>query len=315
VPADDQPQAERLSISLPPHEKLDALTFRQLGVESLEGRVPERTQACAILPDRFDDLWMHPRFGPDEQEAVRILHATHRAQIEGASIGKSQRVLQGGRLGQKRLRIGCIRGQDDGRGGITKPIHRRMQFDRCGLDGFATPGEHLTEGLMDRKRTAILDDDVAKLRKGPPPGEPEDFERHVPDESRGHGAGEISQTWLRHLVIERFVRDGRVKQRMKAPVEISQRLHALAGTGRRQRETQAKGGNGPLPAAKLHVCATGVEQRFGKHPLALVSDHAQLSVIHRELLSLYQKQLTQLEFRMDPYKIQQQNQILKSTYL
>jgi hypothetical protein len=77
----------------------------------------------------------------------------------------------------------------------------------------------------------------------------------------------------------------------------------------------AQGGNGPLPAAKLHVFATGVEQRFGKHPLALVSDQAKLSVIHRELLSLYQKQLTQLEFRMDLYKIQQQNQILKSTYL
>src|SRR5712691_7625266 len=29
-------------------------------------------------------------------------------------------------------------------------------------------------------------------------------------------------------------------------------------------------------------------QRFGKHPWELISDHAQLSVIHRGLLSLYQ---------------------------
>jgi hypothetical protein len=315
VPADDHPQAERLSISLPPHEKLDALPFRPLGVERWAGRVPERPQACAILPERCDALGMHPRFGPDEHAAVRIRPATPRAPIEGAALGKSQRVLQGGRRGPKRLRIGCRRGQDDGRGGITPPIHRRMPCARCGLDGFATPGEHLTEGLLERQRTAILDHDVAQRRTGPPPGAPEDVERHVPDESRGQGAGAISQTWRRHVVRERFVRDGRVTQRRKAPGDISQRLHALAGTGRRQRATQAQGGHGPLPAAQLHVFAPGVAPRFGTPPLALVSDHAQLSVIHRALLSLYQKQLTQLEFRMDPYKIQQQNQILKSTYL
>src|SRR6266446_2156627 len=125
---------------------------------------------------------------------------------------------------------------------------------------------------MDRKRTAILEHDVAKLRKGPSLGKPEDLERHVPDEPRRHGTGEIRQTWLRPLVIERFVRDGRVKQRMKAPMEISERLNTLAGTGRRQREAQAKWGNGPLPAAKLHVFATRVEQRFGKDPLELVRD-------------------------------------------
>ena len=85
MPADDQPQAERLSISLPPHEKLDALTVRQLGVESLEGRVPERTQACAILPDRFDDLWMHPRFGPDEQATARVLDAAEIMEIDRAT--------------------------------------------------------------------------------------------------------------------------------------------------------------------------------------------------------------------------------------
>jgi len=194
VPADAQPLAARRSLSLPPHEQRDALTLRPRDVGSLAGLVPERTPACAILPERCEDLWMPPRCGPDEHAAVRIRPATPRAPIAGAALGTSPRVLQGGRRGHKRRRIGGIRGQDDGRGGITQPIPRRRPCDRGGLDGFETPGEHRTEGLMDRQRTAILADDGATLRNGPPPGAPEGFARPVPDESRGHGAGDISQT-------------------------------------------------------------------------------------------------------------------------
>ena len=95
---------------------------------------------------------------------------------------------------------------------------------------------------------------------------------------------------------------------MEAAVDIGQRLDGLAGTGGGQREAQAKWRDDALASAKLDVFATGVEQRFGKHPLELVSDHAKLSVIHRGLLSLSYKQHIQEEFRMDHHKNQQQNQ-------
>src|SRR5262249_10167206 len=86
-------------------------------------------------------------------------------------------------------------------------------------------------------------------------------------------------------------------------------------TGRRQRQAQAKGRDDALTSTKLHVFATGVEQRFGKDPLELVSDHGKLSVIHRGLLSLFLQQHAQEEFPMDRDKKLQRNQILKSTYL
>jgi hypothetical protein len=98
-------------------------------------------------------------------------------------------------------------------------------------------------------------------------------------------------------------------------VEIGDRLHTLAGTSRRQRQAQTKGGDDALASTKLHGFATAVEQGFGKDPLELVSDHAKLSVIHRGLLSLSLQQHTQEEFRMDRNKNPQQNQTLKSTYL
>src|SRR5207245_6747627 len=82
-----------------------------------------------------------------------------------------------------------------------------------------------------------------------------------------------------------------------------------------QSQAQAKRRDDALAATKLHLCATGVEQGFGKHPLELVSHHAQLSVVHLRLLSLSLQQHTQEEFRMDRNKNPQQNQILKSTYL
>jgi hypothetical protein len=43
-----------------------------------------------------------------------------------------------------------------------------------------------------------------------------------------------------------------------------------------------------------------VKQRFSKHSLELVRDHAKLSVIPLGLLSLHPQQHTQWEFRMDP---------------
>src|SRR5215510_11073722 len=120
---------------------------------------------------------------------------------------------------------------------------------------------------------------------------------------------------LRQLIIERLVGNRGIKQRIEAAVEIRQGFDAMARTGRRQREAQAKRRNGPLAPAKLRVFAAGVEQRFRKHPLELISDHAKLSVIHRGLLSLSYKQHIQEEFRMDHHKNPQQNQALKSTYL
>ena len=105
-----------------------------------------------------------------------------------------------------------------------------------------------------------------------------------------------------YLIIEGLVGDGGTKEGIEAAVEIGNGLDTLAGTGRRQRQAQAKWRDDALASAKFHLFATGVEQRFGKHPLELVSDHAKLSVIHRGLLSLFLKQHAQEEFRMDRKK-------------
>src|SRR3989442_7806222 len=89
----------------------------------------------------------------------------------------------------------------------------------------------------------------------------------------------------------------------------------MACAGRSQRQAQAKRCDDPLAPTNPRLFATGVEQRFRKHPLELIRDHAQLSRIHLRLLSLSFKQHAQEEFRMDRNKNPQQNQILKSTYL
>src|SRR5215471_10820278 len=94
-------------------------------------------------------------------------------------------------------------------------------------------------------------------------------------------------------------------------MEIGQRLDGLTGTGGRQRQTQAKRRDDALAATKLRLGATGIEQRFRKHPLELVSHHAKLSVIHRGLLSWSPKPHIQQEFRMDRKKNPQQIKYLK----
>ena len=114
---------------------------------------------------------------------------------------------------------------------------------------------------------------------------------------------EIGKVGLGHLVIEGFVGDRGVqttalKPRWKSARVSTRWLAQVAVSAKPKR-------NGVMIAlapTKLRGFATGVEQRFGKHPLELVSDHAKLSVIHLGLLSLYPKQHTQEEFRMDHNK-------------
>ena len=127
-------------------------------------------------------------------------------------------------------------------------------------------------------------------------------ERHLTHEPFRHGPGEIGKVRFGHLIIEGLVGDGRTKEGIEAAVEIGNGLDTLAGTGRRQCQAQAKWREDALASTKLHVFATRIEQRFGKHPLELVSDHAKVSVIHRGLLALYLKQHAHEEFLMDRHK-------------
>src|SRR6185295_289817 len=111
-----------------------------------------------------------------------------------------------------------------------------MEFDGGGLDDFEAPGKYLAQGVVNSKRATILNDDVAKLCKGPSLCEPKHFETHFADKPRGHSAHEGGKMGLGQLVIERFVSKRGVKQRIEAAVEICQGFDAMARTGRRQRE-------------------------------------------------------------------------------
>ena len=177
-----------------------------------------------------------------------------------------------------------------------------MEFDGGGLHCFETPRKHLAQAVVNGKGTAVLNNDVAKLAKRAAFFESEHFQRHVTDEPCRHRPSEIGTVGLGHLVREGFRGDGGPKKGREATVEVGDGLDPLAGTDRRQRQGQATGRDDALTATKLPVCATGVEQRCGKHPWELVRDHAQLSVIHRGLLSWYPQPHTQEEFRIDHYK-------------
>src|SRR5215471_10099993 len=97
-------------------------------------------------------------------------------------------------------------------------------------------------------------------------------------------------------------------------MEIGEGVDVLARRCRRQSQPQAKGRDDALTSTKPRLFATGVEEGFGKHPLELGGDHAQLLAIHLHLLWLYLKPHTEEESRIDRNK-SQVNQTLKSCYL
>src|SRR5713101_9718344 len=126
-----------------------------------------------------------------------------------------------------------------------------MKFDSSGFDHLEATGKHLAQAVVDGKGAAVLYDDVAKLAKRTPFFEPEHFQRHVTDEPFRHSPSEIGKVGLGHLVIEGFVGDGGTKKGIEATVEIGDGLNPLAGTGRRERQAQAKGRDDALTATKL----------------------------------------------------------------
>ncbi len=177
-----------------------------------------------------------------------------------------------------------------------------MEVDGRRLDRFEAPRKNCAHAVVDGTGTAVVDHDVAKRRKAPALGEPEAFQGQLANETGGCGAHERRKVGLGHLVIERLVSNRGVAQRLEATVAIRQGIDAMARAGRCQRSAQAKRGDGPLAPTKLRRFAAGVEQRFRKHPLELVRDHAKVSVLHLGRLSLHPQQHTQEEFRMDHNK-------------
>src|SRR5262249_2236879 len=177
-----------------------------------------------------------------------------------------------------------------------------MELNSRGFHRLETPRKDLPQAIVDGKGAPVLNDDMAKFAKGTPFFEAEHFEGHLTNKPFRHGPSEIGKVRFGHLIIEGLVGNGRTKESIETAVEICNGLDTLAGTGRRQCQAQAKRRKEALASTKFHVFATRIEQRFGKHPLELVSDHAKVSVIHRSLLSLYLKQHAQEEFLMDRHK-------------
>src|SRR5207302_2728683 len=75
VPAEDQPQAQEVSVDLPLPPEFDPLAFGECGGDGLERLVAPRAQACAVLAKGLDNVRRPPRFGPDEQAAALLLDA------------------------------------------------------------------------------------------------------------------------------------------------------------------------------------------------------------------------------------------------
>ena len=67
-----------MRLHLPFHHEFDPLTLGEFGMDGLERLDTQRAQAFAVFAKRLDDLRIHPRFGPDDKEAARVLEERRR---------------------------------------------------------------------------------------------------------------------------------------------------------------------------------------------------------------------------------------------
>jgi hypothetical protein len=304
-----------MPLHLPCHHACDPLTRGACGVDGRERLVAPRAPSVVVCAQRRDDLRMPPCCGSEDQAAALVLDTAPRVPGESPTIRQQHTGASRGGLGHKRLGRGRVGGQDHRGGGITPPSHRGMACNGRRRDPCAASRPYLAQAVVEGTGAPILPDKRATRGTGASRGTAAHLARQGPDEPRGHGAGHIGTVGRGHVGIEGLVSDGGAPSGMEAAGEIGPRLDGRAGTGGRQRQAQAPRRADALAATTLLRCTTGVEPRCGQHPWALVSNHAQVSVVHLARLSWSLQPYAQEEFRRDRNKNQQQKQILKSTYL
>ena len=79
-------EAPGLRLHLPFHPEVDPWALGECGVDGLERLVTQRAQAFAVFATRLDDLGIHPRFGPAEKEAARVLDAAQIVPVERTTL-------------------------------------------------------------------------------------------------------------------------------------------------------------------------------------------------------------------------------------
>ena len=203
------------------------------------------------------------------------------------------------RLAPLVLFTGGLRGQDHRGGGIAQHVHGGVACDRRGVERLEAPGHPLAPAVVDRQGAPVLEDAVATRATRAPLFAPEPLQRHGTEEPCRHGPRASGHVGLGQLVIQRLGGARRTTERMEPAGAIGPGLHPLAGAGRGAREAQAQGGDAALASTKLQGGAPGVQQGFGKHPLALICDHAKVSVSQLALLALLPQQHAYEECQMD----------------
>src|SRR5215510_5090864 len=99
MPAEDQAEAQRAPVHLPPYHEFHPLALGELGVYHLQGLVAQRAPPRAVFAPCLNDLWIHARFGSDEKAATLWYDTLQIMQIEIPAVGEPQTRVQRSRFG------------------------------------------------------------------------------------------------------------------------------------------------------------------------------------------------------------------------
>jgi len=150
----------------PFHLQLGALSFGKFGQNGLQIAILARLNALAIFTKGVEHTGIETGFAPHEKEAALAVNLAQISQIEITAVRQEHIPPETCRVRQVVVFGIGIRAQHNGDGGILEQIQGAMELDGSGLDGAETAGEDVSEGIVEGKRTAILQDKSVEFTKG-----------------------------------------------------------------------------------------------------------------------------------------------------
>lgn len=166
MPTHHQSPTKRCMLDEPFPLKRSALSLRQCGQDGLKDALLARRDALAICTKGVEHTGIEPGFAPHDTAAAPAVHLAQRGQSERPSVRQESLPPAPGRVRQVVVFGIGIRAQPQGDGGIVEHSQSAMALDGSGLDGAETAGEDVSEGIVEGKRTAILQDKSVEC----PPG-------------------------------------------------------------------------------------------------------------------------------------------------
>ena len=285
IPPHAQSYTPRLALDEPFHVELGPLAFGTWREDGLNIAILTGGEPLAVFPRGVEPPGMPARVAPHHKEAAMAIDVSHRGQGQGAPGRQAYIASQA--LG---LRPGGVVGisvwtQGNRAGGILKQSQGAVECDSRRTPGVEAAGKPLGQGLVQGKRTPILQEKTVECTDGLASCNAQALPRQLTHAGAQGGAEALGRSGFEPWLLEGFILRRQFPQLLELARHIGKSLDLLGGHGGHHRAAQAQRRDATCALGKSAWLAPLIEDIFIEDRLELVGHRDQWLGSHPTFLS------------------------------